>query len=141
MRTISNATSRSTVSKRLSAVLAATLVVSILSASSAVAEDPDPVVTAEAVTPVDSNDDGVFDAPDTVSAVMAADTAGEPVEDFSARTETSGTVVNPDGTFTLTQHGTVQRVRRDGQWADVDYTLQEQADGDLSRVSRTLDVC
>jgi len=52
------------------------------------------------------------------------------VEDLSARTESSKTFANPDGTWTVEDWGTAVQVRdEDGAWQDVDYTLVEQGDG------------
>ncbi|MFD0396166.1 hypothetical protein ACFQ3Z_44670 [Streptomyces nogalater] len=46
------------------------------------------------------------------------------------RTEYSTTHANPDGSFTLTQSTTPQRVKEaDGGWGGVDPVLERRADG------------
>jgi RHS repeat-associated protein len=154
MRTPPFATSITRISSRRAGVLliSVALVASILGASSAVAEEPTPpsTATSDSVKPTDpeetgepwatktaaklvrvadSDDDKLLDAPDTASAEAAAAANDEPVEDLSERTETSTVAVNPDGTRTLEQHQVPVRVKRDGEWLDVDSTLTKQDDG------------
>lgn len=61
-------------------------------------KEKDPEKDADEVG--DSDGDGVPDRPDAVSAGVAARLLDEPVEDMSARTESSRTLVNPEGTRT-----------------------------------------
>nr|WP_324784156.1 LamG domain-containing protein [Streptomyces sp. H51] len=64
------------------------------------------------------------------SASARAQRTGEPVEVVSQRTPYSTTMANPDGTFTLTQSTTPQRVKTaDGSWRQADATLVREADG------------
>jgi RHS repeat-associated protein len=81
------------------------------------------------VKATDSDGDKTLDAPDTASAAASALTKNKPVEDLSERTETSTVVVNPDGTRTLSQYQIPVRVKRDGEWLNVDATLAKQSDG------------
>lgn len=81
----------------------------------------------------DSDGDGDLDRPDQESAVAAAVTAGEPVEDLSKRTESSRTIANPDGTWTDEMFATEARVEdAEGEWHDVSYDLTRNADGSFS---------
>jgi len=150
--------------KRVAAsAVTAAMVVSALTASSVAAATPeainpptfaqigaqlvhDPVAglkpsvgdSPEVVAPTDSDDDGVLDAPDTFSATVGAKGLQKPVEDFSQRTETTTTSINPDGSRTLRQYQSPVRVKRDGTWLEVDPTLVKQADGTFKpRVSAT----
>lgn len=64
------------------------------------------------------------------SAVARAMASGKPVEVASELTEYSKTTANPDGTLTLVQSTTPQRVKRaDGSWDAVDPTLERRSDG------------
>jgi RHS repeat-associated protein len=87
----------------------------------------------------DSDGDGTLDRPDAVSAAVTARVTDKPVEDLSSRTESSTTVVNPDGTNTMQDFGSPVRVQGDdGSWADVDFDLVKQADGSYApKVSAT----
>jgi len=122
-------------------VISATLIASILAGSAAVAEEPeapDSSAPATSATPTDSDDDGTLDAPDTASAFAGAAAEKKPVEDLSRRTESSTTVVNPNGSFTLRDYQGPVRVKVDGRWADVDQTLVKQDDGNYRpKVSAT----
>jgi hypothetical protein len=119
----------------------AVLIASVLGGSStAVAEGPDvkAVPDSQLIAPSDSDKDKTLDAPDTASAVAGAAAEDKPVEDLSQRTGTSITVVNPDGTRTLTQHQSPVRVKRAGKWVDIDSTLMKQEDGTFQpKVSAT----
>lgn len=67
---------------------------------------------------------------DESSALAQARASGEPVEVTADRTEYTTTQANPDGTFTLVQSSTPQRVKvDDGSWGAVDPTLERRADG------------
>ncbi|MFD9224142.1 LamG-like jellyroll fold domain-containing protein [Streptomyces sp. NPDC060064] len=66
---------------------------------------------------------------------------GEPVEVVEERTEYTKTEANPDGTFTLTQSTTPQRVKGDdGSWRDVDVTLVRRADGTVGPKAAVVDL-
>ncbi|MBC7633267.1 DNRLRE domain-containing protein [Aeromicrobium sp.] len=110
-------------------------------AVAAAAEDTDPQVVATLeLKPVDSDDDGTLDAPDTATAIAAASSTDKPVEDFSQRTETKIVIANPDGTFTSKEYATPVRIKRDGDWVDVDYTLIKNADGSWAPKASPIDV-
>lgn len=73
---------------------------------------PVPSPSEEPVSPApekpavgDSDGDGVWDRPDTVSAAVTAREAGVPVEDLSQRTETTRVVVDPEGVFSEESYG------------------------------------
>ena len=71
--------------------------------------------------------------PDLLSAAVSARAQGSRVEVESARSVTSSTWANPDGTLTTQQHAGPIRFRDvDGSWRDVDLTLAEQADGSVA---------
>lgn len=75
------------------------------------------------------------------SASQRAAATGEPVEVVSERTEYTKTDANPDGTFTLTQSTTPQRVRgEDGSWRDVDVTLERRSDGTVGPKAAVVDL-
>lgn len=88
-----------------------------------------PAGKSELPTPSDSDGNGTLDAPEESSAVASAVVAQKPVEDLSKRSETSTTVANPDGSFTLRSYQVPVRVERSGKWLDVDDTLVKQSDG------------
>ncbi|MFI6414329.1 LamG-like jellyroll fold domain-containing protein [Streptomyces sp. NPDC050585] len=74
------------------------------------------------------------------ASALAAET-GEPVEVVEERTEYSTTMANPDGTYTLTQSTTPQRVRgQDGAWRSVDVTLERRPDGTVGPKATVADV-
>lgn len=62
-------------------------------------------------------------------AKAAAQAQGSRVEVESLRSETDQVFANPDGSMTREQNLEPVRVRRGGQWLDVDSTLAQQADG------------
>ncbi|MEO6473389.1 MAG: DNRLRE domain-containing protein, partial [Aeromicrobium sp.] len=91
--------------------------------------------------PSDSDGDGTFDRPDTVSAALTARLSKEPVEDLSARTESSSTIANPDGTFTQRQYASPIRLKDEaGDWQKVDYDLEKQDDGSYAPAVAPADV-
>ncbi|MFJ1703115.1 LamG-like jellyroll fold domain-containing protein [Kitasatospora sp. NPDC088346] len=55
-----------------------------------------------------------------------------PVPVESLTTETSQTIANADGTFTLTTHVQPARVRKNGSWTGVDASLARNGDGTFS---------
>ena len=75
------------------------------------------------------------------AAAVAAAVCDGPVEIASARTESSRTFANPDGSQTIEQYAYPQRVRRpDGMWADLDATLVANADGSYSPRASTMEI-
>ncbi|WP_228975075.1 LamG-like jellyroll fold domain-containing protein [Streptomyces sp. DH12] len=75
------------------------------------------------------------------AATVRAAASGEPVEVVAERTEYAQTMANPDGTFTLTQSTTPQRVRaEDGSWSGVDVTLERRPDGTVGPKAAVADV-
>ncbi|MFC7868097.1 LamG-like jellyroll fold domain-containing protein [Streptomyces murinus] len=78
---------------------------------------------------------------DETTASDQAVTSGEPVEVTADRTEYSTTKANPDGSFTLTQSTTPQRVKeRDGDWGAVDPALERGADGRIAPKGAVVDL-
>jgi hypothetical protein len=122
------------------AVLALGLMGSLASAIPAFAQDAEQPPAPDEVTVTDSDGDGVFDASDDVAAAAAAASQDQPVEDLSQRTETVTVVANPDGTFTRKQFATPVRIKRGGDWVDVDYTLAKRADGSWAPKASPVDV-
>jgi len=114
-------------------LISAALTASILVGSAAAADEPiaadDSSAPVKVAKPTDSDDDGKLDAPDSVSASAGAMAAKKPVESLEDRTETSTTTANPDGTFTLLDYQSPVRIKRDGEWLDIDPTLEKQPDG------------
>ncbi|MFE9256297.1 LamG domain-containing protein [Streptomyces sp. NPDC006879] len=77
----------------------------------------------------------------SIEARREAAKTGRPVELLEARDAYSTTVVNPDGTFTLTQSTTPQRVRADdGSWHPIDTTLERRADGTIGPKAAVVDL-
>lgn len=75
------------------------------------------------------------------AALAQAQTSGEPVEVTADRTEYSTTRANPDGSFTLTQSTTPQRVKqKDGDWGTVDPTLERRTDGRIAPKGAVVDM-
>ncbi|MFD7232127.1 LamG domain-containing protein [Streptomyces sp. NPDC059881] len=74
------------------------------------------------------------------ASALAAET-GEPVEVVSERSEYTKTEANPDGTFTLTQSTTPQRVKGEGgAWHDIDVTLEHRSDGTVGPKAAVVDL-
>jgi hypothetical protein len=72
-------------------------------------------------------------AADEPSALAMAQSAAQPVEALSDRTEFAQTFVSPDGTMTDNVSPVQQRAQlSDGTWMNVDTTLQAQADGSIA---------
>lgn len=77
----------------------------------------------------------------TTSASAQAAASGEPVEVVGERTAYSTTMANPDGTYTLTQSVTPQRVKAaDGSWRGVDVTLERRPDGTIGPKAAVVDL-
>lgn len=71
----------------------------------------------------------VVDRPDRVSAMVAARSQGSRVEDVSARTPTTATFANGDGTWTTEAYAGVVRSQDDsGTWVAVDPDVRHQGD-------------
>ncbi|GAA2842194.1 hypothetical protein GCM10010441_77920 [Kitasatospora paracochleata] len=67
-----------------------------------------------------------------VDARAKAKSTGKPVVVDAMTTETSLTLINPDGTASTTDNAHPVRTKRDKGWADLDATLRKNADGTLS---------
>ncbi|MFI7703804.1 DNRLRE domain-containing protein [Nonomuraea sp. NPDC049480] len=70
-------------------------------------------------------------APDEASARLSARLTGRRVEVADARTETTTTYANPDGTLTVDSFAGPVRFRRDGEWAPVDISLTRAPSGEI----------
>ncbi|MGJ6967948.1 DNRLRE domain-containing protein [Streptosporangium sp. G11] len=70
-------------------------------------------------------------APDEASARLSARLTGRRVEAADARTETTTTYANPDGTLTVDSFAGPVRFRRDGEWAPVDISLTKAPSGEI----------
>ncbi|MHA7246710.1 DNRLRE domain-containing protein [Arthrobacter tecti] len=78
--------------------------------------------------------------PDTLSAQITARSAGVPVEDLSQRTETTRTLANPDGTWTLESFPkAIHAETADGKLVEINTDLRE-FEGDVSPVASTTDL-
>ncbi|WP_149038360.1 RICIN domain-containing protein [Kitasatospora sp. MBT63] len=67
-----------------------------------------------------------------VDAQAKAKSTGQTVVVDALTTETSKTLVNPDGTLSTTDNAAPVRTKRDGNWAELDPALHKNADGSLS---------
>ncbi|WP_188188182.1 DNRLRE domain-containing protein [Nonomuraea sp. SYSU D8015] len=106
--------------------------------SPAAAEPPaaSPPPAASATNPADDPSDPARltaepSAPDEASARLSARLTGKRVEIADARTETTTTYANPDGTLTVDSFAGPVRFRRDGAWAPVDITLTRAPSGEI----------
>ncbi|MFI7442659.1 DNRLRE domain-containing protein [Nonomuraea indica] len=70
-------------------------------------------------------------APDEASARLSARLSGRRVEVADARSETTTTYANPDGTLTVDSFAGPVRFRREGEWAPVDITLARAPSGEI----------
>ncbi|TQL78804.1 concanavalin A-like lectin/glucanase superfamily protein [Stackebrandtia endophytica] len=80
---------------------------------------------------------------DLLTEAQAQDQAvesGEAVEVTALRTERREVTANPDGSFTATEFTAPVRTVVDGDWIDVDPTLQVHADGTIAPVATTIDM-
>ncbi|WP_150241802.1 hypothetical protein [Nocardiopsis quinghaiensis] len=103
---------------------AAALALSLLTPSTALAEENDPVLTEEARA-------------EQAALEQAAETGESvPVEELLG--ERRDVVANPDGTFTATEYVQPVRTRQDDAWVDTDPTLVEREDGRLAPRASTL---
>ncbi|GAB3481899.1 LamG-like jellyroll fold domain-containing protein [Amycolatopsis cihanbeyliensis] len=71
-------------------------------------------------------------AADEATALTAAREQGARVEVTSLTSETAKVFANPEGNLTLEQSVMPERVRKDGEWVDVDTTLERRADGTIA---------
>lgn len=83
-----------------------------------------PTASAVFVSPVDTGEQSKEDY-----ALEEAARTGQPYELESARTETTDTWAQPDGTWTVNRHGTAVRLLRDGEWIPTDPTLVLSGNG------------
>lgn len=84
-------------------------------------EIPDSPVPPKVGTLVDTSDS----EPDELSTALAkAQSTGKPVELVSQTTETSVSFVQPDGTVQVESAAGPVRTEVDGEWVDVDLTLE-----------------
>ncbi|MCE6995373.1 DNRLRE domain-containing protein [Saccharothrix sp. S26] len=105
-------------------VIAAFVLVSVQPWTSAPPPDPAPVA----------------EAPDELSASLAARRQGTRVEVAGLRTETATTYANPSGTWTVEQSVGPVRVRRGDDWVPVDTDLTTTSDGGLAPKAGPVDV-
>ncbi|WP_437065883.1 hypothetical protein [Streptomyces sp. enrichment culture] len=78
---------------------------------------------------------------DEATAIAQAKASGQQVEVTAARSEYTTTHANPDGTLTLTQSTTPQRVKQDdGTWGQVDPTLERRSDGRIAPKGAVVDL-
>lgn len=115
------------VARRLtSAVMAGTLALTLLAGSetafAAPAKPEPPAATPRPGAPVH----------DVASARLAAKLWGTRVEVLGARSETSTTWANPDGTLTTETAAGPIRFRRGSHWADVDVAFAKRPDGTVA---------
>ena len=90
---------------------------------------------------VDSDDGGVWERPDTVSAAVTARAVDEPVEDLSQRSESQRVIVNPDGSITEELYAAPLWVQdADGVWVDVDYSLVPREGGGYAPKAAPVDL-
>ncbi|MER8236507.1 DNRLRE domain-containing protein [Streptomyces sp. NPDC094049] len=109
-----------------SAVMAGTMAITLLVGSEAAFAAPtEPEPSGKTPQPVSAVDD-------MASARLAAKLWGKPVEVLGARTETSTTRANPDGTLTTETAAGPTRFRRGAAWVDVDVTFAERPDGTVA---------
>lgn len=73
-------------------------------------------------------------------ALEQAQTTGQPYELISARTESSDTWAQPDGSFSVKRYGTPIRMLRNGAWIATDPTLAPGADGRIAPKASTVAV-
>ncbi|WP_431920084.1 LamG-like jellyroll fold domain-containing protein [Amycolatopsis tucumanensis] len=100
------------------------------------------VASAVAVPPASAVSAGLVpdSAPDEATAALWAQQGDKPVVVSSATTETSETVANPDGSWTLTEYTHPVRVKQGATWAPIDTTLVKRADGSVGPKATTVDL-
>ncbi|QUX29574.1 LamG domain-containing protein [Nocardiopsis akebiae] len=115
---------RRSLTRATAVTTAAALALSLLTSSTALAEENDPVLTEEARA-------------EQAALEQAAETGESvPVEELLG--ERRDVVANPDGTFTATEYVQPVRTRQDDMWVDTDPTLVEREDGRLAPRASTL---
>ncbi|MGW4489756.1 hypothetical protein ACWEOE_38720 [Amycolatopsis sp. NPDC004368] len=92
-----------------------------------------PVLAAPAANVPDS-------APDEATATAYARAGDKQVEVSSETTETSKTVANPDGSWTLTEYTNPVRVKQGTTWTPIDTTLERRPDGSIGPKAVAVDV-
>lgn len=97
----------------------------------AVAAPPSHAATATGSPSVkDAPAEKVAERPDRVSAMVTARVQKSRVEDVSARTPSTATFANPDGTWTTESYAGIVRSKVDeGSWVSVDPAVQKRSDG------------
>lgn len=100
------------------------------------------VLSPSAATPVDAAEDPVANGSMTAEdwALSQAKATGQPYELVDARTETTDTWAQPDGTWTVKRYGSAVRVRHDGVWVATDPTLAFVAGGSVKPKASLVDV-
>ncbi|MFJ6820686.1 FG-GAP-like repeat-containing protein [Streptomyces niveus] len=73
-------------------------------------------------------------------ALQQAQATGQPYELISARTESSDTWAQPDGSFSVKRYGTPIRMLRNGAWIATDPTLAPASDGRIAPKASTVAV-
>ncbi|MCD0443412.1 LamG domain-containing protein [Glycomyces sp. A-F 0318] len=96
-------------------------------------KDDVPVAEAQEET---TATDGV--AYSEAEALAEAAASGEGVEALNLRSETRDVVANPDGTFTATEYVLPVRTMIDGEWADIDPTLEVDENGTIAPKAATV---
>ncbi|WP_335988917.1 LamG-like jellyroll fold domain-containing protein [Glycomyces sp. MUSA5-2] len=82
--------------------------------------------------------DGVADT--EAEALAEAEASGESVEVLGLRSATHDVVANPDGTFTATEYTLPVRTIVEGEWVDIDPTLEAGSDGLIRPAAATIDL-
>lgn len=100
-----------------------------------------PVLPAAAQGPSATAADAPSGVVDEATALAQAKASGQQVEVTAARGEYTTTHANPDGTLTLQQSTTPQRVKQgDGNWGAVDPTLERRSDGRIAPRGAVVDL-
>ncbi|MFI9381436.1 LamG domain-containing protein [Kutzneria sp. NPDC052558] len=96
-----------------------------------------PALTAPTAVAAPSVPDAVADP---ATALKLAHETNKHVEVTSQTTESSDTVANPDGTWTLSTHSEPVRMRQNGGWVSLDATLVKRPDGNIAPKALPLDL-
>ena len=96
-----------------------------------------PMLTAPAAAATPSVPDAVADP---ATALKLAHQANKQIQVTSQTTESSDTVANPDGTWTLSTHADPVRMRQNGDWVPLDATLVKQANGAFAPKALPVDI-
>ncbi|GAB3998739.1 hypothetical protein GCM10029992_25400 [Glycomyces albus] len=84
----------------------------------------------------DGTTDGV--APSEAEAAAEAAASGQPVEVLALRSEQREVWAQPDGSFVAHEYAAPVRTMVDGQWKDIDTTLEIGEDGSIGPVAATV---